>query len=117
MKKVLLAVLMAMLMTASRASAFSCVGKPDVHISLQAGIATVNIGYGFWYLCSMNETKGGITPKICEKMYDSLILAEAMNNKVIIYFPGEAGNCQSIGNWTEPAYYEYHIDFLAGPAN
>jgi hypothetical protein len=117
MKNILWAVLMVMAMTVSQAQAFPCTGKPSVELSLQSGTVTVNIGYGHWYLCSLNEIKGNITPRACEKIYNSLILAEALNNQAIIYFPNEAGSCQSIGDWAEPSAYEYYIDFLAGPAN
>ena len=121
MKKTIIATvvfLTATLFSLTSASAFiSCIGKPDVSMSLQSGTVTVTIGYGYWYLCSLNETKGGITPKVCEKIYNSLLLAEATNTKAMIYFPDSAGNCQSIGSWTEPLVYEYHIDFLAGSAN
>jgi hypothetical protein len=120
MKKTIIATvvfLTATLFSLTSASAFSCIGKPNVSMSLQSGTVTVTIGYGYWYLCSLNETKGGITPKVCEKIYNSLLLAEVTNTNAEIYFPSEAGNCQSIGSWTEPSVYEYHIDFLAGPAN
>ena len=117
MKKIVIAMLLVIAMTVSQAKAFTCIGKPDVSLALQSGTVTVSVGYGYWYLCSLNEVKGGITPQVCEKIYSSLLLAEASNTQAVIYFPSEAGDCQSIGSWTEPSVYEYHIDFLAGPAN
>ena len=119
MKKRILAVMLAVSLSfvVSSAFGFSCLGKPNVNLSLQSGTLTVNIGYGYWYLCSFDNTIAGITPESCEKIYDGLLLAEALNNKSAIYFPGAAGSCETIGSWKQPDVSHYFIDFLAGPAN
>ena len=95
---------------------FACTGKPSVHMSLQSGTVSTNIGYGEWYLCSLREEQGGIAPETCGKIYNGLLLAEATNQKVTIYFQG-ATNCASLGSWQWPSNLQYFIDFLAGPAN
>ena len=97
--------------------AFACVGKPHVSMSLQSGTVSANIGYGTWYLCSLNSIEAGITPQACEKIYNGLLLAESLNNKSAIYFPGGAGSCETIGSWKYPDVSHYFIDFLIGPAN
>jgi len=96
---------------------FTCDGKPQVNMSLQTGTLTVNVGYGYWYICSINTTVGNITPKACEKIYEGLLSAEILNNRSSIYFEDSLGNCNSIGSWSWPTPAPYHIDFLLDPTN
>ena len=120
MKKTIVAVLSIIGLVAISVNpilAFDCIGKPNVTMSLQSGTVSVDIGYGTWYLCSLNSTEAGITPQACEKIYNGLMLAESLNNKSAIYFPGGAGSCETIGSWKYPNVSHYFIDFLAGPAN
>lgn len=84
---------------------------------------TVDIGYGMWTICSLEQTLGGITPQACESWYALFTSAKLGGKSMMLYFdpanPNNGGisTCAALGEWTQrvPFFLELTPDAtLAG---
>jgi hypothetical protein len=109
-----IACLMSIIATPALAN-FSCQGSPNVSMSIGSGTIAVDIGYGTWYLCSVDREVKGISPKQCQVITNGLLLSKATNKKVAVYFTavkGDGQNCSNMGSWKYPVVRHYHVYFM-----
>ncbi len=111
MKKLILAVSVLFCSSNTLAAAIVCTGQvSSLALNPTNGIVQANIGFGFWYLCSVSTSINGVPTEVCKTWYSTLLANQATGRPYSMYFDnGTALQCSQLGNWAVPNPMPYYV--------
>jgi hypothetical protein len=113
MKKKISALLLAFSFSTNAFSAISCTGNIQVlALNPISGLVQLNIGYGWWYICSVSSAVNGVPVDTCKSLYSMMLADQASGRQMSLAFDTTnypSLSCGTIGNWAVPTPFPYYI--------